>query len=119
MPKIDRAAQHSWIRALRKRLLDWFEREKRVLPWRTEPSPYRVWIAEIMLQQTRVETVLPYYERFLARFPDVSSLAAATEKDVLELWAGLGYYRRARNLWTAARKIVTEAAGVFPADTCS
>ena len=116
MPKIDQAAQHSWMRALRKRLLDWFEREKRVLPWRTEPSPYRVWIAEIMLQQTRVETVLRYYERFLARFPDVASLAAAAEKDVLELWAGLGYYRRARNLWAAARKIATEAAGVFPAE---
>ena len=91
---------------------DWFERTSRVLPWREDPSPYRVWISEIMLQQTQVVTVVPYFERFLKRFPRVESLAAATEDDVLLNWAGLGYYSRARNIHEAAKRIV--AQGGFP-----
>jgi adenine-specific DNA glycosylase len=94
------------IRKLQEALLAWYRRHKRVLPWRSDPTPYHVWTAEIMLQQTRVRTALPYYDRFLRRFPDVEALAAASEEDVLEFWAGLGYYQRARNLRNAARKIV-------------
>src|SRR5688572_22800753 len=74
----------------------WFTQNARDLPWRRDPSPYRVWVSEIMLQQTQVATVIPYFERFIARFPDVRALASATEQDVLALWSGLGYYRRAR-----------------------
>ena len=95
-------------------LLDWYGRNRRTLPWRSEPSPYRVWVSEIMLQQTQVRTVLPYFERFVARFPDVPALAAASEREVLECWAGLGYYRRARHLHQAARMIVDEMGGRFP-----
>ncbi|MFL5815879.1 MAG: A/G-specific adenine glycosylase [Bdellovibrionia bacterium] len=91
---------------------EWFERQKRVLPWRDEPTLYRVWISEIMLQQTQVITVIPYFERFVSRFPSVETLAAAPEEDVLLHWAGLGYYSRARNIHKAARQIV--AAGGFP-----
>src|SRR4030067_3562571 len=86
------------IRKFQARILDWYGLHKRVLPWRNAPSPYRVWISEIMLQQTQVETVLPYYERFLARFPDVRSLAVSSQEAVLAQWVGLGYYSRARNL---------------------
>jgi len=101
-----------WLGRLRS-VSDWFERQKRVLPWRDEPTPYRVWISEIMLQQTQVVTVVPYFERFMGRFPTVESLASAPESDVMLHWAGLGYYSRARNLHRAARQIV--AAGRFPA----
>ncbi len=87
-------------------LLAWYGEHARDLPWRRSRDPYRIWVSEIMLQQTRVETVIPYYERFLARFPAVEELAAASEQDVLGLWAGLGYYRRARNLHRAARQVV-------------
>jgi A/G-specific adenine glycosylase len=97
-----------------KRLASWFERQKRVLPWRDEPSLYRVWISEIMLQQTQVVTVIPYFEKFVTRFPTVKALARASEEDVLLHWAGLGYYSRARNIHQAARQIV--AAGAFPRD---
>ena len=86
-------------------LEDWFAKHARDLPWRRVPSPYRVWVSEIMLQQTQVATVIPYFEHFIARFPDVQSLAAATEHDVLALWSGLGYYRRARMLHAAAREV--------------
>jgi A/G-specific adenine glycosylase len=95
-------------RKFRRLLLSWYRRHRRELPWRADPTPYRVWVAEVMLQQTQVRTVLPYYERFLARFPDVDTLAAAPEEEVLALWAGLGYYSRARNLHRAARLIVRE-----------
>jgi A/G-specific adenine glycosylase len=98
--------------AFRKALLSWYERHKRDLPWRGTRNPYHIWISEIMLQQTRVAAVIPYYERFLARFPDPPSLAAAPERDVLAAWAGLGYYSRARNLQKAAAAIT--AAGEFP-----
>src|SRR5438105_5037768 len=89
-------------------LADWFERQKRVLPWRDDPSFYRVWISEIMLQQTQVVTVIPYFERFVARFPSVENLAQAPLEEVLLHWAGLGYYSRAKNLHKAALKIVLE-----------
>ena len=92
----------------------WFRDERRDLPWRRTRDPYAVWISEAMLQQTRVETVVPYYERFLAHLPDVASLAAAPETEVLGLWSGLGYYSRARALRAAARVIVDQHAGAFP-----
>ena len=97
-------------------LVPWFLRSRRDLEWRNAPTPYRVWISEIMLQQTRVEAVKPYYDRFLAALPDVASLAAVDEPRLLKLWEGLGYYRRAKNLRAAARKIVDEFGGVFPDD---
>ncbi len=96
-------------------VLDWFEHHGRKdLPWQRDPSPYRVWVSEIMLQQTRVSVVVPYFERFMARFPAVTDLAAADADEVLHLWSGLGYYARARNLHRAARVIVGEQAGCFP-----
>ena len=97
-------------------LVPWFLRARRDLEWRNAPTPYRVWISEIMLQQTRVEAVKPYYDRFLAALPDVASLAAVDEPRLLKLWEGLGYYRRAKNLRAAAQKIVDEFGGVFPDD---
>lgn len=100
--------------SLQELLLDWYRRHRRVLPWRERPEPYRVWVSELMLQQTRVATVLPYFERFMARFPDVRALAVSSEEDVLALWSGLGYYRRARALHRAARWLVYENGGRFP-----
>jgi A/G-specific adenine glycosylase len=104
------------LAALRRRLLRWYRRARRDLPWRRSRDPYRVWVSEVMLQQTRVEVVASYFEPFLARFPDVVSLARAPLGAVLESWAGLGYYRRARALHAAARHIVAMHAGRFPAD---
>ncbi len=95
-------------------LLDWYRAGHRGLPWRATADPYRIWVSEIMLQQTRAQAVISYYERFLARFPTVDALAAAEEDEVLALWSGLGYYSRARNLRQAARRMV--AAGGFPHD---
>src|SRR5262245_54756770 len=99
-------------------LLDWYERERRDLPWRMAPGeaadPYRVWLSEIMLQQTTVKTVIPYYLKFLTRWPDVTSLAAADLDSVLAAWAGLGYYSRARNLHACARAVVELHGGEFP-----
>ena len=92
----------------------WFRQHGRALPWRQTRDPYRIWISEIMLQQTQVATVIPYYSRFLERFPDVASLAAASLDEVYLYWAGLGYYRRARQLHAAANRIVEDHAGVFP-----
>ena len=100
--------------AIRTKLGRWYGRNRRDLPWRRTRDPYAIWISEIMLQQTRVAAVIPYYERFLGRFPDVQSLAAATEDEVLALWGGLGYYSRARNLRKAAAKIAE--LGAFPRD---
>lgn len=101
----------TWVR---KRVLGWYAENKRDLPWRRTRDPYFVWISEIMLQQTRVAAVIPYYERFLERFPDVESLASAPEQELLAAWAGLGYYSRARNLQRAAQKI--RELGKFPSD---
>jgi len=96
------------------RLLAWFEQRKRDLPWRKNKNPYHIWVSEIMLQQTRVETVIPYFERFMARFPTLRDLAEATEADVLKMWEGLGYYSRARNLQTAVREVQAVYGGVIP-----
>src|SRR4051794_25924543 len=104
----------AWRRALTKRLLAWFERAARDLPWRRTRDLYAIWISEVMLQQTQVATVIPYWKRFLARFPDPTSLASAEEQEVLRLWEGLGYYRRARQLHVAAQRIVSEHDGIFP-----
>jgi A/G-specific adenine glycosylase len=98
------------------RLLDWHAREgRKSLPWQEDPTPYRVWVSEIMLQQTQVATVIPYYERFMARFADVRTLAAAPQDEVLHLWTGLGYYARARNLQAAAKILVQRFGADFPA----
>jgi len=97
------------------RLLDWFARSARDLPWRRQRTPYRAWVAEVMLQQTRVETVVPYYERFLARFPTVQALAEASLEEVLKVWEGLGYYARARHLHAAARQVVAAHGGQLSA----
>ena len=99
---------------LQRRLLIWFRAHRRDLPWRVSRDPYRIWVAEIMLQQTRIAAVLPYYDRFLKNFPTVQSLAAASPDKVLRLWSGLGYYSRARNLHRAAREIVACHSGKFP-----
>ncbi len=88
------------------RLARWFEHQRRILPWRNDPSVYRVWVSEIMLQQTQVVTVVPYFERFMTHYPTLDALTAASEADVLKLWAGLGYYSRARNLYRAAKIFV-------------
>ena len=95
-------------------LIDWFREKQADLPWRRNRTPYRVWLSEIMLQQTQVATVIPYYERFLARFPTVEALAAAPLDDVLKLWEGLGYYSRAQNLHRAAQIVAGELGGRFP-----
>ena len=95
-------------------LLAWYGRAGRDLPWRRTRDPYRIWLSEIMLQQTGVETVIPYYERFLEAFPTVRALAAATVEEVVERWAGLGYYSRARNLHAAARRVANSNGGRFP-----
>ena len=95
-------------------LLDWYARGHRDLPWRNTRDPYAIWVSEIMLQQTRAQAVIPYYQRFLERFPTAAALAAAAEEEVLALWSGLGYYSRARNLRLAAQQIA--AAGGFPRD---
>ncbi len=100
----------------RNNLQAWFSQFRRNLPWRRTNDPYRIWLSEIMLQQTRVAAVIPYYERFLLRFPSVQALAEAPEEEVLRLWSGLGYYSRARNLQKAARVMVAKHNGEFPRD---
>ena len=102
------------LQALADPLVEWFRKHKRALPWREDPSAYRVWVSEIMLQQTRVEAVKPYYERFLSELPDVSALASVEEDRLLKLWEGLGYYNRARNLKAAACQIMEQYGGRFP-----
>ena len=103
------------IAGFRARLLDWFAANARDLPWRRTLEPYQVWLSEVMLQQTQMERAVGYFERFLRRFPDINSLALAHEDEVLKLWEGLGYYSRARNLLCAARVVLDEHGGVFPA----
>src|SRR5580700_7060955 len=110
-----RAMLHSRDFAVfRRQLLDWFRQFRRDLPWRRTRDPYRIWLSEIMLQQTRVAAVIPYYERFVDRFPDIHTLAEVPEEEVLRQWSGLGYYSRARNLQKAARQIVAQHGGQFP-----
>ncbi|MEP7124170.1 MAG: A/G-specific adenine glycosylase [Byssovorax sp.] len=100
-------------------LVAWFELVARDLPWRRRRDPYAVWLSEIMLQQTRVETVVPYFERFLRRFPDVEALAGAEIDEVLKLWSGLGYYRRARVLYATAREVTERYGGAFPGEAAA
>jgi A/G-specific adenine glycosylase len=108
--RVKKAGKTAVVRAL----LAWYGHARRDLPWRRSQDPYRVWVSEIMLQQTQVERVRDFYDRFLERFPTVAALAAAAEHDVLRLWEGLGYYRRARQLHVAAKTIVADHAGEFP-----
>ena len=102
------------------KLLEWYDHHKRVMPWRAEtgraPDPYHVWLSEIMLQQTTVTAVKPYFETFVARWPDIRGLADAPLDHVLQMWAGLGYYARARNLHKCAQQVVNDYAGQFPDD---
>ena len=102
------------ILSFRQKLLAWYDENKRDLPWRRSKNPYHIWVSEIMLQQTRVDTVIPYYERFLDWFPTVESLANASEERLLKAWEGLGYYSRVRNMQTAAQQIMSEFEGKFP-----
>src|SRR4051812_47486459 len=100
----------------RRKLLTWFHRNARPLPWRRDRDPYRIWVSEVMLQQTTVAAVAPRFDQFLEHFSDVRSLAAADEQAVLKVWEGMGYYSRARNLHRAARKLVAEHGGALPDD---
>ena len=97
-------------------LLTWFKGHARILPWREEPTPYHVWVSEIMLQQTRVEAVKPYFERFIKELPDIKSLAECEEERLLKLWEGLGYYNRVRNMQIAAKTVMEQYDGILPAD---
>ncbi len=104
------------LKRIPKPLLKWYDGNRRILPWREEPTPYRVWVSEIMLQQTRVEAVKPYYERFMRALPEVAALSEAPEETLLKLWEGLGYYNRVRNLQKAARVVMERHGGKMPAD---
>ncbi|MEQ8209957.1 MAG: A/G-specific adenine glycosylase [Lacipirellulaceae bacterium] len=112
MTKLD----SKWKQTFRRKLLAWYAKHERDLPWRKSSDPYRVWVSEVMLQQTQVETVKAYFQRFMTAFPTVHRLAAAEEQEVLKLWEGLGYYRRARGLHAAAKVVVEEYKGAFPED---
>lgn len=105
--------------ALARRLLIWYRQNKRILPWRDHPDPYAVWISEIMLQQTRVDTVIPYFERWFAKFPTIKALADADKQEILNLWEGLGYYSRARNLHKAAKILVADYDAKLPEDSAA
>ena len=102
------------IASFQEKLLAWYDKEKRDLPWRRSNNPYHIWVSEIMLQQTRVDTVIPYYHRFLETFPTIESLANAQEEELLKVWEGLGYYSRVRNMQKAAKQIIEEFGGEFP-----
>ncbi len=102
------------IQFIQKELLNWFEKNQRFLPWRENYEPYHVWISEIMLQQTQVKTVLPYFDRWIAELPTIQSVSEASEDKILKLWEGLGYYSRVRNLQKAAKQIVEKHGGIFP-----
>lgn len=104
------------LAGFRRALLEWFEQNRRPLPWRQEPTPYHTWVSEVMLQQTQAATVVPYYVEFMRRFPTIEALAAASADEVLKAWEGMGYYRRAHNLQRAAQIIVAEYDGRVPAD---
>src|SRR5436190_1695483 len=108
------AGDDARLDALRAAVIEWFRAEHRDLPWRRTRDPYAIWVSEIMLQQTQVATVIPYYERFIARFPTVAALAEAPTDEVLRFWAGLGYYSRARNLQQGAQAVMEHHAGRVP-----
>src|SRR5208283_3654988 len=109
---VHRRSSAAQFNGIGRSLLAWYRKVRRDLPWRRTRDPYRIWVSEIMLQQTRAQAVVPYYRRFLERYPTVEALAAAGETDVLAIWSGLGYYSRARNLLRAARQVA--AASRFP-----
>ena len=102
------------VAAVRRALLGWYDRQRRDLPWRRTNDPYRVWVSEVMLQQTTVKAVLPYYEEFLKRFPSLQALAEEPEEEVVAAWSGLGYYHRARNLHRGAQAVAERHGGRFP-----
>ncbi len=106
--------KHSQMKGIVAPLLDWYDKNKRCLPWRADREAYHIWVSEIMLQQTRVEAVIPYYERFMAHLPAVTALASCDDEELFKLWEGLGYYSRARNLKKAAQEICTKYQGIFP-----
>ncbi len=115
MKALTRPLERETARAIGRALLAWYTQHRRALPWRQSLDPYAVWVSEMMLQQTQVATVIPYFERWMQRFPDVATLAAAAESDVLHAWQGLGYYSRARNLQRAAARMVEQHEGRVPA----
>nr|WP_309865000.1 A/G-specific adenine glycosylase [Desmospora profundinema] len=106
--------ESGWVEAIQRNLLAWYDQNKRDLPWRINQDPYRIWVSEIMLQQTRVDTVIPYYERFMERFPTLGDLAGADEDEVVKAWEGLGYYSRARHLHAAVREVTASYDGEVP-----
>ena len=110
------ALQHIDIQTFQQDLLDWYHTNKRDLPWRKDQDPYKIWVSEVMLQQTKVDTVIPYFKRFMENYPTVHDLAKADEQDVLKSWEGLGYYSRARNLQNAVREVVASYNGEVPSD---
>ena len=114
MSAFPKATDQGWRRRVRSRVLRWYDQNGRTLPWRETSDPYRIWISEIMLQQTTVAAVVPYFERFVHAFPQIEALAAADQESVLKLWEGLGYYSRARNIHRTAKVIVNEHNGQFP-----
>lgn len=106
--------KYPYKQQFRQSLVEWFHREKRDLPWRRTQDPYKIWVSEVMLQQTRVDTVIPYYERFLEKYPTLQALAYAPEEELLKMWEGLGYYSRARNLQTGVKEVVEKYNGIVP-----
>lgn len=111
MNALEEKLQQKDIDMFRDDLITWFEREQRILPWREDQDPYKVWVSEVMLQQTRVETVIPYFLRFVEQFPNVEALAEADEEKVLKAWEGLGYYSRVRNLQSAVKEVQQQYGG--------
>ena len=114
LPEIKTIFRKGDLLAIPNPLLTWYDNNRRILPWRENPTPYRVWVSEIMLQQTRVEAVKPYFERFMNRLPDIGALAGASEEELLKLWEGLGYYNRVRNMQRAALQVMEEYGGRMP-----
>lgn len=106
--------KYPYLQQFRQSLVEWFQREKRDLPWRHTKDPYKIWISEVMLQQTRVDTVIPYYQRFIDKYPTIESLADADEEELLKMWEGLGYYSRARNLHAGVKEVVQKYGGTVP-----
>lgn len=112
--KNDQIKDRSMLNEIVQPLTDWYRQNKRILPWRDQNNAYYTWVSEIMLQQTRVEAVKPYFQRFIGELPDVQALAECPEEKLMKLWEGLGYYNRVRNMQTAARTVVCEYEGVLP-----
>src|SRR5690606_31131732 len=113
---MDEFIKHINIWQFQEDLLTWYDKNKRELPWREDSDPYKVWVSEIMLQQTKVDMVIPYFERFIRKFPSLYELAAASQEEVLKMWEGLGYYSRAKNLHEAVKEVVEKYDGNVPDD---